>query len=239
MSRALFRKSMKKPSSKSLDDDDDDILLGAGLLDVFQVRNGYNNLARKTLNRFGSMRITKITIYRKPIDQILDTVLNLISLGKFEEAKKDANYDKMFHLGLFFLLNDWKGGWYQVIVEKNEVIRVEQVGFDVRKWGESMVIHLPINMVGYREVTLNEFLDRTHALMGDKYFTYDAFGGNNCQVFARSMLKANELLTPQADSFIFQPLDQVVKGIGSHVPVIAKAVTTLGALINKWRGKGA
>jgi hypothetical protein len=39
-------------------------------------------------------------IHRKPVDKILKDVINVISLGKFENYKK--TYDEVFHLSVIF-----------------------------------------------------------------------------------------------------------------------------------------
>ena len=68
---------------------------------MFIIPNGcYNNIgkAKSTLNKFGNYSIAKMWEYRKPIDAVLNTVLHLVSVGQFEDAKKDAHSDKLFHL---------------------------------------------------------------------------------------------------------------------------------------------
>lgn len=218
-------------------------LEGAGLVDwikkgvsavkdVFSIRDGYNNTAKDTIKKYGDWKITKINVYRKPIEKALEVVLDLVSGGKFTQAKKDANYDKLFHLGMFLILNDEKGNWVNVICEKNEVINLKRVSFDISKAGENITVHFN------KDVKLNQFLDNSEHQMGNKYFKYDAFGGNNCQVFVKSCLMANGLYTKEIDSFVFQPLEKVIKTLPKSTPFIAKAVTTLGAWFNKILGKG-
>ena len=70
------------------------------------------------------------------------------------------------------------------------------------------------------------------------YALYNAFGGNNCQGFVKR-LEGNASSTPQLNLMqsrcvpVYHPLEKVVRGIGSHVPTIAKGVTDLAALVNK------
>ena len=211
-------------------------LKAAGIIDsvknFFSVKNGYNNQSTKTINKFGDMRVMKINVYRKPIDSALDKVLNFISLGKFDEGKKLSNIDSLFHLGLFCVLNDSKGQFFNVICEKNATIHIEQVSFNINGYGENIPVHVNKN------ITLNQLLQGGQNVLGDKYFYYDGFNGNNCQVYVKSLLEGSGLYSPNVDKFVFQPLDKIIATIPKSTPVIAKAVTSLGAWFEKITGKG-
>ena len=63
---------------------------------VFKSRNDYNNVAKATLKKYGAHMVVKMWVYCKPIDAVLNSGLNFVSLGQFDDAKKDANYDKLF-----------------------------------------------------------------------------------------------------------------------------------------------
>jgi hypothetical protein len=82
-----------------------------------------------------------------------------------------------------------------------------------------------------KTITLNEMVNRTRTMMGDeKFFTYDAFA-NNCQVFVKSLLQSVGLLTPQAMSFLFQPVDKLLKELPGYTSKVARFVTDLGGLM--------
>jgi hypothetical protein len=200
--------------------------------DVFSVRDGYNNEAQKSIKDYGDWRIMKINVYRKPIEKALDMVLNLTSGGKWTEAKKAANFDTMFHLGMFLVINNNKGQFANLICEKNAVINIRRVSFDISKAGESVPVHVN------KDLTLNAFLDNAQKHMGDKYFKYDAFQGNNCQVYVKSCLEANGFYNAKVGEFVYQPLDVVLKTLPKSTPFIAKAVTTLGGIWDKLIGNG-
>jgi hypothetical protein len=164
---------------------------------------------------------------------VLEGVLNLISLGKYEEGKKMANYDNMYHLGLIFVLQDNT----HIMVEKNERIDMDIIGMDkIKSYGELYPIYL------YKRITFKEILDNAQKAMGGRYFQYDPFLGNNCQVYAKSLLEYSGLLSPEADKFIFQPLEEIVKKIPKSTPIIARGITQLGAFFanigSKITGRG-
>ena len=82
--------------------------LGDKIKSVFSVRNGYNNQSQNTLNEYGNMKIFKMWIYRKPVVPLIEKFLNVISLGTYEQSKKELSYDNMFHLGCFIMVGNEK-----------------------------------------------------------------------------------------------------------------------------------
>jgi len=245
----------------------DDIIInkkGAGIFDDFKglvnkgvevVSKGFNTvksffdpykelrpIAQKIIKEQGNKRVVKIYAFRKPVMEVLNKVLNLVSLGKFEEGKKLSNYDTMYHLGLILQLEAPQGlsGTNDntfIMTEKNERIDMEIIkANDIRKYGELF----PINV--NKDITFGQIMENVKNGMGEKFLPYDPFMGNNCQVYAMSVLKYSDLLTPQAEAFIFQPLDTMLKTIPKSTPKVARAITQLGAFFanigSKITGRG-
>lgn len=199
------------------------------------IRNGYNNQSTRTIKEYGNWRIFKLNVYRKPVEGMLEKALNLISLGKFNDGKEAGGFQAFYHLGLFCVLGNERGTFVNVICEKNEVIHIEKVSFNLDKYATSNDI-MPVAIK--TRLTLGELLDNAQRQLGDKYFYYDAFGGNNCQTYCRSLLSGSGLLTPKLDSFVFQSLEEVIKHIPSVSQKIAHSITNLGGLFNNLLGKG-
>jgi len=204
--------------------------------EFFDPYKGYRPIAQKYIKNYGDWKIVKITAFRKPIMSVLSKVLNFVSVGKFDEGKKLSNYDDLFHLGLILTLRNGDKD-INMLVEKNERIDMEIIPLLLgNNYGE--LLDIPIN----REITFKQLLENAQKGMGNKYFTYDAFNGNNCQVYTKSLIEYSGFLTPEADKFIYQPLEQIVNKIPKSTPVIAKAVTTLGAFFanigSKITGRG-
>lgn len=163
-------------------------------------------------SKYGDTQITSLKLFRTPIKSFIDKALNFISLGKWEELKAKYGYDRFFHLGL--IAND------NIIIERNQTINISH--------------HTPSDNAEFfplqaPNITLNELFNNALNNVGDKIYEYDAFT-NNCQIFARDVLKYSNLLTPQAESFIMQPVDKLVQDLPDHVSKVAKAVTDLGAV---------
>ena len=146
----------------------------------------------------GNQRITFIKVVREPIQSFVNTIVNGITLGKFDEIKKEKGYDAFFHLYIFARLDNkvW------IRIEKNHVITLT-VNPNMTADSDSLEV-IPAN-----QPTLNEFLKAGEQYMGtNKYFTYNG-ASNNCQTFIASLLDANGDLTPELHEFIVQDASSV------------------------------
>ena len=86
-------------------------------------------------------------------------------------------------------------------------------------------------------ITIDKFLSNAAKQMGKDYWQYDAFT-NNCQVFVDSLLKYNDLLTPEMHAFIFQDVQQLREDMGAASKV-SRGLTDLAARMDTFAfGKG-
>lgn len=218
-------------------------LEGSGLSDIiksgyekvkgfFSPREDFNNMSRKTLSQFGESKIKSLQIMRTPIVDALNTILNVISLGKWNKVRKEVGYDKLFHLALVASV-ETPTGLKNIILEKNETV---DIGTSYKTSKDTETFNVPLQFS--RGITLNQLVQNTLNKMGkSNFFRYDAFI-NNCQVFIRNLLSSSGLLTTDADKFLFQPLDEVIKKVPSWVQPISRAITDIAAVGSKIIGKG-
>jgi hypothetical protein len=200
--------------------------------DVFRgIRLDYSPRVRKLLAAVGDKQIVAMAVRRDPLPGPLTTVLNLGTLGKWDEVRQRFNYDKVFHLALEVVV-DMGESEARFVVEKNQVINIAPAAGTSKDTEYKRVQGTPVN--------LNEMLERTKERMGtDAFFKYDAFH-NNCQDFILQILAANDLLTPALQSFIKQPLGDVLSALPSYAERVAKIATDLGGLADvavQGRGK--
>jgi len=231
-----------KPDKAHLFDKTDANLRGSGIFDYLKKKaksfvsgvkqvfstnlSTYNNKTTKTLKDYGNKQIDSLMIYRTPINSMIDKALNILSLGKFEEAKKKYGFDTFFHLALVASV-DGKN----VIIEKNEVINVS-TAYKTTDKTETM----KIDMKG-KKMTINELLDATRSKQSPQdFFSYDAFN-NNCQIFIRALLQNVGLYDTDIDKFLFQDVGQLVSEMPTLAKV-AKTATDIGAFFNKITGQG-
>jgi len=194
--------------------------------------DSYNNMSRRFLETNGNRIIEQINIFRTPLDENLDIVLEAISLGKWGELKKKYSFDKLFHVGLWIRL---QGGTY-VLLHKTENVDIERG--DMHKWYNKQtteILNIPLRG---KQITLNHFVEKARNKVGNyKFFEYDPFK-NNCQYFLRNLLQANGLYTPQAKHFLFQDIYELQKELPDYVKRTAKGITDLAGFWSKITGKG-
>jgi hypothetical protein len=181
---------------------------------------------KKLLNEHGDAKIKSIKIGRDPVGSAITTVLNLVAAGKFNQAKKDAGYDKLFHLFMVVELSD--GSSFRI--EKNEKFTIGNPNWT----SKTETMNAPV-----KPISLMSFINTAIAKVGSKdFFTYTAFK-DNCQAFIKNLLQANGMLTPELDKFIFQDVELLEKDLPKYVSKSANVITDVAASIKSlFTGKG-
>ena len=181
--------------------------------------------------KYKNFKIISFQIRREPILAFVDKFINFISFGKFNEAKKNLGYDKMFHLSLILQLENGP----KLLIEKNERINMTlnwKDGNQVQYFPASGSIPIPGNP------TLGEFYDRTLKAVGDhQFFTYNAFA-QNCQAFISDLLRSNNALSDDARNFVMQDAQTVIKQLPFYVSKIAQFSTDTAGRIRQFFGFG-
>ena len=145
---------------------------------------------RSLLKLYGNETITEMTLFRAPIHSMLDKVLNVISVGKWEVLKSQNNFDKMFHLYMVLKLSNNR----MIRLEKNHVVNISS-SFKI----ESDAEYQNVPLQG-RKMTLNELLNNAMVTVGKKQFFIYSPWSTNCQRFLLDILQSNNLLTQQSQS---------------------------------------
>lgn len=189
-------------------------------------RNDFSPSVRGLLGFIGDKPITQMFVRRDPIQSALNTALNFISLGKWNEVRNKYGFDKFFHLRLEVIIRVSESPVIlaKYTLEKNEVINIQKA-FPIESETEVM----PVEMKG--EITVNQLLQGAKQIQGDTFHKYDAFH-NNCQDFVGAMLQSNGLLTPDVAEFIKQDIRQAISELPSWTGKIARGLTDAGALAN-------
>ncbi len=178
------------------------------------------------LKQFGDLKVVGCYARRAPVIPAIEKFINVISLGKYEANKAKAGYDKMFHLGLIIVLENYAA----VLCEKNEKI------FITNKFDNVDVETYEVKYNG--GATLYEFLENARLRVGDfTFFQYNAFS-NNCQMFVSNLLIANKCMTPEAKEFINQDVGKILKGLPPWVTKISQFVTDTYAKVRQMFGAG-
>jgi hypothetical protein len=213
-----------------------------------QVKLQFTAPTQSVLNSIGNNPISRIQIKRFPVAAFIEKFFQLITAGQWGQVKQKYGYDNFYHLALVlyyesgetvqmrmkaFVGDDILGGSAEppapsemrFTIEKLELINIQR-STSIKPNTDYQDV--PLNG---KTITLNEMVNRTRTMMGDeKFFTYDAFT-NNCQVFVKSLLQSVGLLTPNAMSFLFQPVDKLIKELPGYTSQVARFVTDLGGLM--------
>ena len=189
---------------------------------AFRGRDKLPLSSRKTLDVYGDDDITEMFVVRRPIMPVIEKTFKLFA-GNYEEIKKNLGYDALQHLSL------------NVRTDKG-LFRIEKLGDDdikVQKVQSSPGERMDVNF-NNRILTMNEMLRKTEASMGSKFLPYDS-QNNNCQVFVNSILRANNLLTPDLSSFINQDIERLYKELkgGSVLRRLVQAITDIGGVAER------
>lgn len=194
----------------------------------------YPKRVRDILERDGDVQIKSMVIYRKPIMKAIDTVLNLLSLGKFKDIENNP-HDTLFHLFMVVELTNGK----KYLIEKNQTINITT---DIPDLNATDVQSVEVNQMWLqylpdgtkRILTMQNMLNETRERMGSSFFKYDPWTAN-CQNFILNILKANALSDPVLEDFIYQNIDRLVRALPSYTKWFSKFLTDLGSIFDYGR----
>jgi hypothetical protein len=195
---------------------------------IFFPSREMSNAFKSVMRKYGNLKIVGAKIRRAPIGSMLNSMMNILSLGRFDQFRKERNFDKFFHLGIVLQLEGGK----QLLLEKNAKPEFSE-SFTDTKDTEYMA---PVSIVG--QPTLNEFIQKTVDKMTKYGFSNYSWDKNNCQKFILSLLEANGSLTPALKSFIYQDITGIVQRLPSYVDKISRFATDTAARAQELIGQG-
>ena len=209
------------------------IALGYNLLKLIPTRKRFSTADQAFIDHYGNYPINKITVCRSPINKMVGSALNIMTFGKWEKAKAKYGYDKIFHLFMLIdILDTTKQKIITCILEKNDTPRCHLYNEPTSNDTECVNVEKQYNG------TLKSLLTSTIAEMGSgQFWTYDAFK-NNCQDFLLNVLGANQLLSPQSQSFIKQPISDIANELPSYTANLSKGITDTARRVRTLMGKG-
>ena len=146
--------------------------------------------------------ISKIIIFRLPLQKELTAALNALTDNSVEKFLKKNDIDKLYHLGVFL---ETDGGDFVYDKQANFSFVEAPKGFMKQpKLETSPVSNLPDNL------TIGDMFDAGKKRMGSKFYYYSALK-YNCQYFIKESLEA---IGANFDvDFVMQDLTNLVKRI--------------------------
>lgn len=218
----------------SFDQGSSRVSVGKGVFDVY---TDFPPKIKAWIN--ADVKITSISVCRKPISSNVEKAIDLFSAGKFAEAKAESGYDKMFHLYLF--ING------EFALERNETIQLNRIQPD------SETECIPLNIEGrlltskfLMENSLRYAFNPTSGVPDNHYTRaeqlakinrYDPFR-NNCQDFVLSVLRGSGLGNNQIYRWVKQPTEVLLRKIPVFTQSLASFTTDLAARARRFFGLG-
>jgi hypothetical protein len=183
--------------------------------------------ALKLFEEYKDMTILKIEINREPVNRVIQTVLNLITFGGFEKAKKSLSFDDIFHLYMILEFEDGN----KLKIEKNQKINIERLKTYKMENDQMMIT---VN----RPLTLGELFKNAIDTVGAyQFYIYSAFK-NNCQRFVMDILESNKLGNPEIYKYVLQDAGYILENNPSFLRSIAQFSTDTAAKLQELFGLG-
>jgi len=196
---------------------------GKGIYDFAKTlvygRTDYPQDQKNLIGEVGNSVVRNIRIGRTPLPTILNTAINIVTLGAFKKALNRSPFDKLYHLFIILTLDGGK----TVLLEKNAAINM-QLNPPTPPKGTTF---FDVNAIP-STLTFKLLLENTKTFMGTKFFPYDSIK-NNCQDFILSIFKANHLLTQPIVDFVKQDVNGLFKNF-TNTKKLMNAVTNLGGV---------
>jgi hypothetical protein len=186
--------------------------------DVLNWLLGYESTRFKAfLKAHGEEPITNLMIGRTPIAKAVRLGFDLITGGEFEKAHKKLGVDNFFHL--FVVVNK------KYRLEKNEV--VNQLAWSKGEKEEDMEILVKEGL------TIDQLI-QNGAKGNEKTFwlEYQPLG-NNCQAWVSMLLKKNGLMTSEANRFVNQDMEKLLKELPAYTAATSKDITDVASVVNR------
>jgi hypothetical protein len=218
---------------------------GSGIFDTLKskikqtaknIANVFTNSSSPSLDRvqkaYYPLIITRIQIYRTPVQDVPLTLLKAISLGNFDYK---SNFDKLYHLYCVLeLANETKTGFIYQLTEKtpNIVWEDRKDLLSMATGAEQMIYIVPSTSI----VRFGQMIEQLKKNMGKTLTDYIA-SQYNCQDYILNILKAtaqlaNTTVPSNISNFIYQDISKVLAPT-STTSKIANKVTDLSHVLNR------
>ncbi len=163
--------------------------------------DNYAPYVNDIIKKYQNKQIQKITISRKPIQDSINTLMNVMMLGKLKKRMKRQGYDDLFHLRLIIQIGNRK-----VAVEKNEKINMVE---NPPSEKEAELRPLNLNEV----LTFGDLIKGAERIQGSNLHKYSA-SSNNCQDYVMALLRGSNLGTEEDYAFVKQDTDALFNHYG-------------------------
>lgn len=180
----------------------------------------------------GHKKVLRVTLCRSPVMGVVSKVMSLVTLGGWDEKKRELGYTDMFHVWALLFMDTGEKFW----IEKNQTILAGNADLpENRGYYLNPKDHLTLQVPVMK--TLDEMVSATRSQMGtERFFDYRGYDWN-CQDFLLNFVDANGLSTPEAQEFLHQDTQQMFDSLGLPYKILAKAATDVAGFFDFLKGK--
>jgi hypothetical protein len=210
-------------------------LVAGALFGLLSPKNRMTNQARKILEKYGEYVLGDIAVYRVPVNSAILGILNAASLGAIRKNMQKVGYDKLYHLYMVVQLKDRKEGHRYLLIEKNEIVNIEERSNLLAKHETLSAAKSP-----RLRLTLRQLFEETIQRVGSERFWGYSATNYNCQRFVLDLLETAYLgnVPPPLRQFVYQ--DKVREVVDSpQVSQLANEVTDIAGWFRGLLGAGA
>jgi len=168
----------------------------------FQI-NEFSKYQKEILKKYDKCKIKKIYLVRKPINQYLKTLINIITLYNFDkqtEQYKDKTNKHFFqpnHTSIICEIEIRKGIKKLILIEKTTSFNIS-TQFKIAHQCE-------LKQVRFKgDLTIEKILNLTKDRIGNKNFFNWSLCETNCQNFVKEILKSLNLSDKKNKDFLMQ-----------------------------------
>lgn len=183
-------------------------------------QDDYSAPIKKVLELHGNRKIKSMVVVRSPVEEVLISLMNGVSVGGFGKNMENSDFDKLYHLQVDITLDN------RVVVrtEKVEVVALEVGVTQKAKQEEKEVVdNIP-------DITLTELMNNTRKRMGKNFFPYSA-KNNNCQDYILNLFLASNIGSEEDYNFIKQDTKQLFNKLDG-LRKVSNSLTGIGAKVN-------
>lgn len=196
-------------------------------------KNDTSQQTEKMVKQYGNWNITELRIHRTPVEKVLQSVMNAVSSGKWNEMKNKYQYDDIYHLYLYLKLQSSDGKVKYFMTEKSPNIGWSERSSLHSDSSKGNNLNLSVNPISFKDV-----IDKTKQKMGVNFSRYDAL--NNCQQYILNLVLSiyelnGQVLPSEIHNFIWQNAEPLLNDTSKQT---ANFVTGLSHGINRLLGKG-
>ena len=205
--------------------------VGNKIVNAFTIHD-YSTKTKRNLELYGDLPVVALEIRRKPLNIAIELAFQGVSAGQWEQLKKKYGFDKFYHLSAVVTLK--KEDTKQMAFEKLEVVSFnDNIGYKEGDGTEVLPVEVP------KPFTVADMFNKTRKTVGDdRFFSYSGVGGNNCQDFIAMCLTSVGLYGAKEKAFTYQDMKALTDELPLKVKAVARGVTQIGAIANKFLGIG-